>query len=91
VVRPTSRALNKPLLVLGIDPKIVSISLVVAVIIAANSDAISARAIAGFVFLALCAGGRRLAAFETNAPAVIRLLWKQEPIYDPLKRGRGER
>jgi type IV secretory pathway TrbD component len=85
-VRPTSRALNKPLLLLGIDPKIVSLSLVIAVIIAANSDAMLARFIAGAVFLMLCAGGRRLARFDARATSVLQLAWAQKPIYDPLKR-----
>ena len=85
-LRPTSRALNKPLLLLGIEPKVVSLSMVVSVIIAANSDGLLARSIALAVFLALCAGGRRLAAFDANASAVIRLLWRQRTIYDPSKR-----
>jgi type IV secretory pathway TrbD component len=82
MTRPAARALNKPLLIVGIDRKLAGLAFLLAVIVGANGSKI----VAGILFLALCAIGRRLSRRDPNIFMVLNLIRKQKPLYDPIKR-----
>ena len=82
MVRPAARALNKPMLIVGIDRKLAGVAFLLAVIVGANGSKI----VAGILFLALCAIGRRLSRRDPNIFMVLNLARKQKALYDPMKR-----
>ena len=82
MVRPAARALNKPMLIVGIDRKLAGLAFLLAVIVGANGSKI----VAGILFLALCAMGRRLSRRDPNIFMVLNLARKQKALYDPMKR-----
>ena len=82
MIRPAARALNKPMLIVGIDRKLAGLSFLLAVIVGANGSKI----VAGILFLSLCAIGRRLSRRDPNIFMVLNLVRKQKPRYDPMKR-----
>ncbi len=82
MIRPAARALNKPMLIVGIDRKLAGLAFLLAVIVGANGSKI----VAGILFLALCAIGRRLSRRDPNIFMVLNVVRKQKPLYDPMKR-----
>ena len=82
MVRPAARALNKPKLIVGIDRKLAGLAFLLAVIVGANGSKI----VAGILFLALCATGRRLSRRDPNLFMVLNLARKQKALYDPMRR-----
>jgi type IV secretory pathway VirB3-like protein len=82
--RPASKALNKPLLIVGVDKKLAGLAFIFAVIIGANDG--GSKIVAILVFVALCAAGRRLTRKDSNIFAVMHRVWKQKTLYDPGKR-----
>jgi len=84
VTRPAARALNKPMLIVGIDRKLAGLAFLLAVIVGANGSKI----MAGILFLALCAIGRRLSRRDPNIFMVLNRVRKQNSLYDPMKRDR---
>jgi type IV secretory pathway TrbD component len=84
VVRPGARALNKPMLIVGIDRKLAGVAFLLAVIIGAN-DGFVPKTAAPVVFLALWAVGRRLTAKDSNIFAVMNQVRHRKALYDPLK------
>jgi type IV secretory pathway TrbD component len=84
VTRPAARALNKPLLIIGVDKKLAGLAFIFAVIIGANDGA--SKIVAVVLFVALCAAGRRLTRKDPNIFAVMHRVWKQKTLYDPGKR-----
>lgn len=80
-MRRTARALNKPRLVFGIDQKILGVSLIFAVIAAANASKISGLVL----FVVLCALGRLLGRKDPDIIRIFNLARKQRSFYDPLK------
>jgi type IV secretory pathway TrbD component len=82
VPRPAARALNKPILIVGIDRKLAGLAFLLAVIVGANGSKI----VAGILFLALCGMGRRLSRRDPNIFMVLNLIRKQKALYDPMKR-----
>lgn len=82
MIRPAARALNKPMLIVGIDRKLAGLAFLLAVIVGANGSKIAA----GILFLALCAIGRRLSRRDPNIFMVLNVVRKQKTLYDPMKR-----
>jgi type IV secretory pathway TrbD component len=82
MITPAARALNKPMLIVGIDRKLAGLAFLLAVIVGANGS----RIVAGILFLALCAIGRRLSRHDPNIFMVLNLVRRQKPLYDPMKR-----
>lgn len=82
--RPASKALNKPLLIVGVDKKLPGLAFVFAVIVGANDG--GSKIVAVVVFVATCAAGRRLTRKDPNIFAVMHRVWKQKTIYDQGKR-----
>lgn len=83
MTRP-ARALNKPMLIVGIDRKLAGLAFLLAVIVGANGSKI----MAGILFLAVCAIGRRLSRRDPNIFMVLNRVRKQKSLYDPMKRDR---
>jgi type IV secretory pathway TrbD component len=82
MTRPAARALNKPLLIVGIDRRLAGLAFIFAVIVGANGSRL-----AGLVlFLVLCITGRRLTYHDPNLFMVLNQVRKQKALYDPLKR-----
>ena len=82
MTRLAARALNKPLLIVGIDRKLAGLAFVLSVVVGANGS----RIVVTVFFLALCAVGRRLSRKDPNIFLVFNLLRKQKALYDPMKR-----
>ncbi len=82
MTRPAARALNKPLLIVGIDRKLAGLAFILSVIVGANGS----RIIGIVLFVALCAIGRRLSRHDPNIFMVFNLVRKQKALYDPMKR-----
>jgi type IV secretory pathway TrbD component len=82
MTRPSARALNKPMLIIGIDRKLLGLAFILCVVVGANGSRI-----AGTVLLfALCAIGRRLSRRDPNIFMVLNQVRKQQALYDPMKR-----
>jgi type IV secretory pathway TrbD component len=84
--RPAAKSLNKPLVIAGVDRKLVGLCFLIAVIVGASSDAITAKVIAGVLFVFLCGLGRRLTRQDPNIFEVMNHYRKQKGLYDPAKR-----
>ncbi|MBV8812471.1 MAG: VirB3 family type IV secretion system protein [Acidobacteriaceae bacterium] len=82
MTRLAARALNKPLLIVGIDRKLAGLAFILSVIVGANGSKI----VGIVLFLALCAIGRRLSRTDPNIFLILNLLRKQKALYDPIKR-----
>lgn len=82
--RAAAKALNKPLLIVGVDKKLAGLAFIFAVIIGANDG--GSKIVAVVLFVALCAAGRRLTRKDPNIFAVMHRVWKQKTLYDPGKR-----
>jgi type IV secretory pathway TrbD component len=84
MTRPAAKSLNKPLLVLGIDRKLVGLAFLLAVTVGANDGGSKIAAVG--LFLGLCVLGRRLTRKDPNLFLVLNQLRRQKALYDPLKR-----
>ena len=85
IARPGARALNKPLLIVGVDRKLAGLDFLIAVIVAANDGFLPK--ISGFVlFIMIWAIGRRLTRIDPNIFLVMNQVRKRKALYDPLKR-----
>lgn len=70
VSRPGARALNKPLLIIGIDRKLAGLTFLLSVIVGAN-DGFLPKISAFTLFIALWTVGRRLTRVDPNIFLVI--------------------
>ena len=84
MTRPGAKALNKPLLMLGIDRKVAGLAFIFSVIIGANDGGSKIAAVV--LFLVMCVGGRRLTRKDPNIFLVLNQVRKQKTFYDPAKR-----
>ena len=86
MARPAAKSLNKPLLIAGVDRKLVGLCFLIAVIVGASSDALTAKVIAGVLFVLLCGLGRKFTRHDPNIFEVMNHYRKQKGLYDPAKR-----
>ena len=84
MTRPAAKALNKPLLIVGIDRKLAGLAFIFAVIVGANDGGSKIAAL--LLFVAMCAAGRQLSRKDPNIFAVMNCVRKLKTIYDPGKR-----
>lgn len=84
MTRPAAKALNKPLLIIGLDRKLAGLAFLLAVIVGANDGGSKIAAIV--LFVALCAIGRRMTRKDPNIFLVLNQVRKQKTLYDPAKR-----
>jgi type IV secretory pathway TrbD component len=84
MTRPTAKALNKPLLIVGLDRKLAGLAFLLSVIVGANDGGSKIAAIV--LFIALCAIGRRMTHKDPNIFLVLNQVRKQKALYDPAKR-----
>jgi type IV secretory pathway TrbD component len=63
MTRPAAKALNKPLLIVGIDRKLAGLAFLFAVMVGANDGS---KIAALGLFLGMCAVGRRLTRKDPN-------------------------
>ena len=87
MIRPGAKALNKPLLIVGIDRKLAGLAFIFSVIIGANDGGSKIAAVV--LFIAMCVVGRRLTRKDPNIFLVLNQVRKQKAIYDPAKRQDG--
>ena len=87
MTRPGAKALNKPLLIVGIDRKLAGLAFIFSVIIGANDGGSKIAAV--ILFLTMCVAGRRLTRKDPNIFLVLNQVRKQKPFYDPAKRQTG--
>lgn len=83
--RTGARALNKPLLIVGIDRKLAGLTFLVSVIVGAN-DGFVPKICAFTLFIALWAVGRHLTRVDPNIFLVMNQVRQRNALYDPLKR-----
>jgi len=82
MIRLGARALNKPLLIVGLDRKPAGLAFLLCVIIGANGSKTAAAAL----FFILYTVGRRLTRRDPNIFQVLNQVRKQRALYDPIKR-----
>ena len=83
MIRPAAKALNKPLLIVGLDRKLAGLAFIFSVIIGANDGGSKIAAIV--LFIAMCVVGRRLTRKDPNIFLVLNQVRKQKAFYDPAK------
>jgi len=86
MTRLAAKSLNKPLVIAGVDRRLAGLCFLIAVIVGASSDAMTAKLIAGVLFVLLCGLGRRLTQIDPNIFEVMNHYRKQKGLYDPAKR-----
>lgn len=86
MTRPAAKSLNKPLVIAGVDRKLAGLCFLIAVLVGASSDAMTAKVMAGFLFVLLCGLGRRFTRQDPNIFEVMNHYRKQKGLYDPAKR-----
>jgi len=84
--RLTAKALNKPLLIAGVDMRLAGLALVIATVVGAVNDALVYKGIAAVLFLAVCAGARIATRRGPNLLVVWNLARRHRWLYDPAKR-----
>ena len=84
MTRPAAKALNKPLLIIGLDRKLAGLAFILSVIVGANDGGSKIAAVV--LFVALCAIGRRMTRKDPNIFLVLNQVRKQKALYDPAKR-----
>lgn len=84
MIRPAAKALNKPLLIVGLDRKLAGLAFILSVIVGANDGGSKIAAVV--LFIALCAIGRRMTRKDPNIFLVLNQVRKQKALYDPAKR-----
>ena len=84
MTRPGAKALNKPLLIVGVDRKLAGLAFIFSVIIGANDGGSKIAAVV--LFIAMCVVGRRLTRKDPNIFLVLNQVRKQKAFYDPAKR-----
>jgi type IV secretory pathway TrbD component len=84
MTRPAAKALNKPLLIVGLDRKLAGLAFILSVLVGANDGGSKIAAVV--LFVALCAIGRRMTRKDPNIFLVLNQVRKQRAFYDPAKR-----
>jgi len=84
--RPTAKALNKPLLIAGVDMRLAGLALVTATVVGAVNDSLVYKGIAIALFLAVCMGARIATRRDPNLLLVWNLARRHRWLYDPAKR-----
>jgi len=84
--RPTAKALNKPLLIGGVDMRLAGLALVIATVVGAVNDALVYKGIAAALFFAVCTGARIATRRDPNLLLVWNLARRHRWLYDPAKR-----
>ena len=84
MTRSSAKALNKPLLIVGLDRKLAGLAFILSVIVGANDGGSKIAAVV--LFIALCAIGRRMTRKDPNIFLVLNQARKQKALYDPAKR-----
>lgn len=88
MTRPAAKALNKPLLIVGVDRKLAGLAFILSVIIGANDG--GSKIVALIIFVVMCVAGRRLTRKDPNIFLVLNQIRKQKALYDPAKRDGGK-
>ncbi|HJY05155.1 MAG TPA: VirB3 family type IV secretion system protein [Bryobacteraceae bacterium] len=84
MTRSSAKALNKPLLIVGLDRKLAGLAFLLSVIVGANDGGSKIAAVV--LFVTLCAIGRRMTRKDPNIFLVLNQARKQKALYDPAKR-----
>ena len=79
-------ALNRPRLLVGIDPRLAAGSVVLSFLIAVSSNSLISDLLGALVFLVTSVGAYRLTKWEPRMMEILPLLVRQKAVYDPGKR-----
>lgn len=91
-IRPTARALNKPLLVVGIERKLLGLAFVISAVVAAISGTqphIQIPIGLG-VFVAAITAAKRATRKDDRIFQIALSVWRQKAVYDPHVRRTGQ-
>lgn len=87
-VRPTARALNRPLLIAGVDRRLLGLAFIVSAVFAACSPVTpDVQMVIGLgVFLGATAAAKWATRKDDRIFQIASSVWKQKAVYDPLVR-----
>jgi type IV secretory pathway TrbD component len=87
-VRPTARALNKPLLIAGIERRLLGMAFVVSAIVAATSGAqpYIQVSIGAAIFVVTISAAKWATRKDDRIFQIALSVWKQKAVYDPCVR-----
>ena len=85
-IKPTAKALNKPLQIAGVDMRLAGIALVIATILGSMNDALFYKGLALMFFFGVCVGARTATRRDPNLLMVWNLARRHRWLYDPAKR-----
>jgi len=81
-IHPCAVAINKPLLVGGIERRLFGVSLIVSAVVGANGS----RIVGFLLFFALMVAARKLTRRDDRMFQIAPFIWRQRAHYDPIKR-----
>jgi type IV secretory pathway VirB3-like protein len=84
-MRLTAKALNKPLLIAGVDMRLAGLALVIATIVGSMNDALIYKGLALAFFFAVCVAARIATRRDPNLLLVWNLARRHRWLYDPAK------
>jgi type IV secretory pathway TrbD component len=82
VLRHTPQAINKPMLVLGIERTLLGLLFVVCSIIGGKLS----RPLGIALFFGSCIAAKAASKKDPKLLEILRECWKFKPVYDPIKR-----
>jgi len=85
-VHPCAVSINKPLLVGGIERRLLGVSLIVSAVVGANGS----RIVGFLLFFALMVVAKKLTRKDDRMFQIAPFIWRQRAHYDPIKRGAFE-
>lgn len=81
-VHPCAVAINQPMLILGIERKMLGLSVMISVLVGANGS----RVVGAVLFVAILALAKKLTRRDDRLIQIAPFLWRQAAHYDPIKR-----
>lgn len=81
-IRQTPQAINKPMVILGIERSLLAIMICFSVVVASKVSAM----LGGVLFLVGCYFAKRITREDPDRLKIAQQEWRLSPIYDPIKR-----
>lgn len=87
IIRSTARAINRPLLIAGIERRMLGMAFIISVVAGANGPRLAGFPIFGFVvFFALIALAKFATRRDDRLLLILPSVWRQKAVYDPSLR-----
>jgi type IV secretory pathway VirB3-like protein len=84
--RPAAKAINKPLLIAGVDMRLAGLALVITTVIGAINDGVLYKLVMAALFVVICFGARVASRKDPNLLSVWNEVRRHRWLYDPGKR-----